>query len=109
MGGYAGQMFDLLWRVLFHRLPVGLKPLREACDVVFVVQLLFQQHIAKGVNQCHIAAVFQLQMLVGNAGCFNPTRIADDNFRTVLTGFQHAAGDYWMGIGAVVSENQQAF
>ena len=108
-GGDAGKMFDLLRSIVFYRLPVGLKPFRKARHVAFVVQLLFQQHIAKGVHQRHVAAVFQLKMLVGNTRRFNTARIADNNFCAVFTRFQHAAGNDRVGVRAVIAKHQQAF
>ena len=108
-GGEAGEMFHTLWRIVFYRLPVGLKPFCKACNVVFVVQLLFQQHVAKGVHQRHVAAVFELQMLIGNSRRFNAPRIADDNFCAVFTRFQHAPGDDRVGVCAVIAKHQQTF
>ena len=108
-GGNAGEVFNPLWGILFDRLPIGFKPFSKACDVVFVVQLLFQQHIAKSVDQRHVTAVFQLQMLVGNARRFDAARIADDDFCTVFPGFQHATGDDRVGVCAVVAKYQQTF
>ncbi len=48
-------------------------------------------------------------MTVGNARGFNAPRIADDDFGAVFPGFDHPAGDDWMGVGAVVAKDQQAF
>ncbi len=86
-GGDAGEVFYALWGILFHRLPIGLKSFGKPRDVVLVVQLFFQKHIAKGVHQRHVATVLQLQMLIGNARRFDAARVADDNFRAVFTGF----------------------
>lgn len=63
----------------------------------------------KGIDQRHIAAVFQLQMLIGNAGGFNTSRIANNDFCAILTGFQHAPGSDGVRICAVVAKYQQAF
>ena len=102
-------MFDILWCVVFHRLTIDLKPFSKTRNVVFVIEFFFQQHITKGVHQRHVTAVFQLQMLIGNARRFNATRIADDNFCAVLTRLQHTSGDDRVGVRAVIAEYQQAF
>ncbi|MNL49088.1 hypothetical protein D3C87_1719940 [compost metagenome] len=57
--GNAGQMLNLFWGVIFDGLTIGIEPLSKACDVGFVVQLLFQQDVAERINQRHIAAVFE--------------------------------------------------
>ncbi|MNS94692.1 hypothetical protein D3C72_1289170 [compost metagenome] len=56
----TGQMFDLLRRVIRNDFTIGVEAIGEARDVVFVVQLLFQQNVAKGIDQRHIAAVIEL-------------------------------------------------
>ncbi|SAG63326.1 Uncharacterised protein [Enterobacter cloacae] len=102
-------MFNLLGCVIFYRQSVSLKPFCEAGNVVFVVQFLFKQDIAKGIDQRHVTAVFQLKMKIGNACRFNMTRIADDDFCAIFTCFKHASGDDGVRVGAVIAEHQQAF
>ncbi|MNP14917.1 hypothetical protein D3C76_1072550 [compost metagenome] len=53
-------MLDLFRCIIVNRLTIGIEAIREARDVVFVVQLLFQQDVAKGIDQRHIAAVIEL-------------------------------------------------
>ncbi|SAF02676.1 Uncharacterised protein [Enterobacter cloacae] len=51
-------MFNLLGCVIFYRQSVRLKPFCKASNVVFVVQFLFKQDIAKGIDQRHVTAIF---------------------------------------------------
>ncbi|CCJ84305.1 hypothetical protein BN133_682 [Cronobacter dublinensis 582] len=105
----AGQVLDRLRRVVFDGLAVRVQPLGIARHILFVIQPFFQQHIAESVHQRHIAAVVELQVLVGDARGFDFARVANNDFRAVLFGFQHAARHDRVRIGAVVAEDQQAF
>jgi hypothetical protein len=72
-----------------------------------IVELFVDQHMAKGVNQRHIAAVVELQMPIGDARGFDPPRIADDNFGTVLPRLEHPACHDGVGIRAVIAKDKQ--
>ena len=74
-----------------------------------VIQIFFQQDVSEGVDQRHVAAVIELQMAIGDAGGFDTTRVADDDFCPVFAGLNHPAGDDWVGVGAVIAKDQQAF
>ncbi|MNZ64455.1 hypothetical protein D3C78_826240 [compost metagenome] len=52
-------MLNLFRSIIFDGLTIGIETLGKACDVGFVVQLLFQQHVAERIDQRHIAAVFE--------------------------------------------------
>ena len=105
----ADQCFHGFGRVVFHRLTIGLQPFGITLNVIVIVEIFFQQDIGEGVDQRHIAAVVELQMLVGDAGGFNAPRIADDDFRAVVAGSQYPSRHDRVRIGAVIAKDQQTF
>ncbi|CAH0214627.1 hypothetical protein SRABI106_01829 [Rahnella aquatilis] len=74
-----------------------------------VIQIFFDQHVGKGIHQRHVAAVFDLQMLIGNTCGFDAAGVADDDLRAFFFRFDHTARDDGMGIRAVIAEHQQTF
>ncbi len=102
-------MLDRFRRVIFYRLAVRFQPFGVARHILFVIQRFFEQHIAKGVHQRHVAAVIDLQMLIGDARGFDFARIAHNHLRAVFFGFQYATRHDRVRIGAVIAKHQQAF
>ncbi|MNF15585.1 hypothetical protein D3C80_2182620 [compost metagenome] len=74
-----------------------------------VIQIFFDQYMGEGIDQRHVAAVFDLQMLIGNAGGFDTARVADNDLRAFLFGFDHPTGNDRVRIRTVIADHQQAF
>ncbi len=102
-------MLDGFRRVIFYGLAVGVEPFGVARHILFVIQSFFKQHIAKGIDQRHIAAVIDLQMLIGDTRGFDFARITDNHLRAVFFGFQHATRHDRVRIGTVIAKHQQTF
>ncbi len=82
----AGDGFHRLRRIAFDDFTILLEALRTAGDEGFIVEILFDNDVADGVEQRDVGAVFQGNMHIGNARGFNLARIADDNLRPVAFG-----------------------
>ena len=59
-GGNTGQFFHRFGRVVFNDFTHLVQPGGVARNILFVVQLFFQQHMGKGIHQRHIATVTHL-------------------------------------------------
>ena len=101
------EFFNRFWTVVGDNFAIFLETLGEISDVAFVVEVFFNQHMRKSVNQSHVGSVFHLQMLIGNACGFYFSWVAHDDFGTFLFGFDHAAGDDRVRIRTVIAKYQQ--
>ena len=102
-------MFNGFRRIVLNGFPVCFQPFRMLLHILEIVELLFDKNMTEGINQRHVATVFQLQMLVSNTGGFNTTWVADNDFCAVLASFNYPAGYDWVRVGAVITKDQQAF
>ena len=89
-------MFNGFRRIVLHGFPVCFQSFRMLLYILAIVELLLDENMAKRVDQCHIATVFQLQMLVSDTGSFNPAWVADNDFCAVLASFNYPAGHNWV-------------
>ena len=102
----AGYLFHRLRRITFDDFAILLEAFGTAGDEGFIVQILFNNDVANGVEQRDIRAVLQRDVHVGDARGFNLARVADDDFRPVAFGVNDVIRHDRVGIRRVVTEDK---
>ena len=106
LGANPGDRFHRLRRIAFNDFAILLEALGTAGDEGFIVQILFNNHVANGVEQRDIRAVLQRNVHVGDARGFNFARVADDDFRPVAFGVNDVIRHDRVGIRRVITEDK---
>jgi hypothetical protein len=105
-GADPGDLFHRLRRIAFNDFAILLEAFGTAGDEGFIVQILFNNHVANGVEQRDIRAVLQRNVHIGDARGFNFARVADDNFRPVAFSVNDVIRHDRVGIRRVVAEDK---
>ena len=105
----AGDSFDDIRRVIGNGSGYRIKAACAVVDESTILQTIAQDDVHQTVQQCNVAAGFQLQPNISHRGEFGFARVGHDQAGAFTTGLPHFGRNDRMGFRRVCANDKQHF